>query len=99
MDSHVGSSSLLKQVLSNALITTGIIIARIIKRGGKKSRNQYRIPFAALVKTREIGREGGRREERASERGREGMDGGREVRQGGKAGREGGREGGAGVGC
>lgn len=33
MDSRVGASSLLKQVFSNALITTGIIIARIIKRG------------------------------------------------------------------
>lgn len=70
IDSHVGSSSLPKQVFSNALITAGIIIARVIKRG--KSRNQYRIPFAAVVKTREIGREGGR-----SERGRGWMEAGR----------------------
>lgn len=95
MDSRVGSSSLLKQVFSDALITAGIIIARIIKRG-KKSRNQYRIPFAAVVKTRETGREGGR-EEGASERGREGMDGGR---KGGRdEGREGGRCGGGVVMC
>lgn len=33
MDSRVGSSSLLKQAFGNALITIGIIIARIIKRG------------------------------------------------------------------
>lgn len=72
MDSRVGSSSLLKQVFSDALITAGIIIARIIKRG-KKSRNQYRIPFAAVVKTRETGREG-----RRSERAREGGDGWRQ---------------------
>lgn len=86
MDSRVGSSSLLKQVFSDALITAGIIIARIIKRG-KKSRNQYRIPFAAVVKTRETGREGGR-EGRRSERAREGGRGWME------AGREGGMKGG-----
>lgn len=66
MDSHLGSSSLLKQAFGHALITIGIIIVRVIKRG-KKSRNQYRIPFAAVVKTREMGlggrKEGGRRGE------------------------------------
>lgn len=36
MGSLVGSSSLPKQAGSNALITNGIIIAGIIKRGGKK---------------------------------------------------------------
>lgn len=65
-------SSLPKQAGSNALITIGIIIAGIIKRGGG-SRNQYRIPFAAVVKTREMG-VGGRKE------GRESWRGGREVR-------------------
>lgn len=54
MDSLIGSSSLPKEASSNALITIGIIIAGIIKRG-EKSRNQYRIPFAAVVKTREMG--------------------------------------------
>lgn len=63
-------SSLPKQAASNALITIGIIIAGIIKRG-EKSRNQYRIPFAAVVKTREMG-VGGRKE------GREGVVEGRE---------------------
>lgn len=70
MDSLVGSSSLPKQAGSNALITIGIIIAGIIKRG-EKSRNQYRIPFAAVVKTRELGVGGG-----WEEGGREGWDGG-----------------------
>lgn len=74
MDSLVGSSSLPKQASSNALITIGIIIAGIIKRG-EKSRNQYRIPFAAVVKTREMG-VGGRKEGRR-EGGRGWMEGGR----------------------
>ena len=75
----------------NALITIGIIIAGIIKRGGEKSRNQYRIPFAAVVKTREME---GRGEER-----RGGREGGRGWRQGGEGReREREREGGAGVG-
>lgn len=34
MDSLIGSTSLLKQAGSNALITIGIIIARIIRGGG-----------------------------------------------------------------
>lgn len=60
----------------NALITIGIIIAGIIKRGGKKSRNQYRIPFAAVVKTREMeGRGEERREGIEAGRGWEGMRG------------------------
>lgn len=64
------------RLFGKALITTGIIIARIIKQRGEKSRNQYRIPFAAVVKTREMG-VGGREE----------MDGGREGgRKGGRCG-------------
>lgn len=89
MDSHVGSSSLLEQVFSNALITTGIIIARIIKRG--KIQKSIQDTFCSGSENEgdwEGGREGGGRKERA----REGMDGGREVRQ------EGREEGGAGVG-
>lgn len=85
MDSHVGSSSLLKQVFSNALITTGIIIARIIKRG--KIQKSIQDTFCSGSEN-EGDWEGGGREEGASERAREGMDGGR----------KGGRKGGAGVG-
>lgn len=88
MDSHVGSSSLLKQLFSNALITTGIIIARIIKRG--KIQKSIQDTFCSGSEN-EGDWEGWGREEGASE-------GGDGWRQGGKAGREGEREGGAGVG-
>lgn len=88
MDSRVGSSSLLKQVFSDALITAGIIIARIIKRG--KIQKSIQDTFCSGSEN-EGDWEGGR-EEGASERGREGGDGWRQE------GREGWREGGAGVG-
>lgn len=85
MDSHVGSSSLLKQVFSNALITTGIIIARIIKRG--KIQKSIQDTFCSGSENEGDWEGGGREEgasERASERGRgwmeAGREGGREVR-------------------
>ena len=79
----------------NALITIGIIIAGIIKRGGEKSRNQYRIPFAAVVKTREM--EGRGEERRGGEGRREGMEAGRGGEGAGEG--EGGRCGGGVVMC
>lgn len=79
MDSHVGSSSLLKQVFSNALITAGIIIARIIKRGKIQKSIQDTFCSGSENEGDWEGEEGAR----------EGMDGGWE---GGKTGREGGRE-------
>ena len=83
MDSHVGSSSLLKQVLSNALITTGIIIARIIKRGGEKIQKSIQDTFCSASEN-EGDWEGGGEAGGKSQRAREGGDG---WRQGGKAGR------------
>lgn len=78
MDSRVGSSSLLKQVFSDALITAGIIIVRIIKRG--KIQKSIQDTFCSGSENEgdwEGRREGGKRE-RASEGGRGWMEAGRE---------------------
>ena len=45
---------LVRQTSTNAMITIRIIIAGIIN-GRRNLKNQYRIPFAAVVKTRERG--------------------------------------------
>lgn len=78
MDSHVGSSSLLKQVFSNALITAGIIIARIIKRG--KIQKSIQDTFCSGSEN-EGDWEG---EEGAGEGMDGGWEGGREDRKGGR---------------
>lgn len=81
MDSHVGSSSLLKQVFSNALITTGIIIARIIKRGKIQKSIQDTFCSGSENEGDWEGEEGAREGREGGKTGREGeREGGREVR-------------------